>query len=268
MARKNQQMINMAKHVTAEIEGRVLALRGLNYSHSCIVQQLKSENIIISARTVSNIINKIGRRRENKDFQLKRARTVRSKSTIEKVQELINQTNAPSQTNMANAVGCSRRSVQRMITEDLGLRRKRKTEVHKLNERQIQCRKTNSRKLTRNQIRESNFENLVTLDEAWIYSSHCESNKFYYAPRGQATAQAFVKDKCPQNLPKLMVVGIITGRGVIPLKFVPPKIKINGQFYVDKILKPMVKKWLPKLYPEGLCKVFVHHDAATSHTCK
>jgi hypothetical protein len=49
---------------------------------------------------------------------------------------------------------------------------------------------------------------------------------------------------------------------------VPPKIKINGQTYVDNVLKPLFEKFLPEKYPNEMSKVVLHHDKASSHTCK
>ena len=49
---------------------------------------------------------------------------------------------------------------------------------------------------------------------------------------------------------------------------VPKKVKVNADYYIDKVLKPLLEVNLPKLYPGELHKVTVHHDAATSHTAK
>lgn len=65
-----------------------------------------------------------------------------------------------------------------------------------------------------------------------------------------------------------MVVAIITGLGTIPLIKVPNKVKINTQYYIDFVLKSLCEEYLHKLYPWELQKVFIHHDAATSHTSK
>jgi len=62
-----------------------------------------------------------------------------------------------------------------------------------------------------------------------------------------------------------MVVGII-GRGTVPLLRVPASVKINAKYYVDYVLKPLFTVHLPRLYPNEMDKVFLHHDKATSHT--
>lgn len=72
---------------------------------------------------------------------------------------------------------------------------------------------------------------------------------------------------------KCMVVGSFCGRGVLPLIKVPEKLKINGRYYIDFVLKPQSHlKPLgnpdSKLYGSETSKVVVHHDAASSHTEK
>ena len=61
-------------------------------------------------------------------------------------------------------------------------------------------------------------------------------------------------------------VGILTGKGTIPLIRLPSEVKINAQFYVDYVLKPLFTEHLPKLYRNEMDKVFFHHDKASSHT--
>ena len=63
-----------------------------------------------------------------------------------------------------------------------------------------------------------------------------------------------------------MVVGIITGRGTVPLFRVPSNVKINAQYYVNYVLKPLFTVHLPRLYPNEMDKVYFHHDKASSHT--
>ncbi|UYV69514.1 hypothetical protein LAZ67_6003865 [Cordylochernes scorpioides] len=62
-----------------------------------------------------------------------------------------------------------------------------------------------------------------------------------------------------------MVVGVMTGRGVLPLIKVPSKVKVNSEFYIECVLKPVIEQ-LKDLYPGEMDKVFLHHDKASSHT--
>ena len=63
-----------------------------------------------------------------------------------------------------------------------------------------------------------------------------------------------------------MVVGEMTGRGVLPLLKLPPNVKINAQNHINFVLQPYFKKYLPKLYPNHMHKIFFPYDKASSHT--
>jgi histone-lysine N-methyltransferase SETMAR len=107
------------------------------------------------------------------------------------------------------------------------------------------------------------------LDEAWMYVTNCNGkNAICYVRRGQKTPEDWVK-QCSESFPKgFMVVGATSGRGVLPLIKVPPKAKINAEYYIDYVLKPIIEEHLPRLYPQDMDKVFLHHDKASSHTAR
>jgi hypothetical protein len=58
----------------------------------------------------------------------------------------------------------------------------------------------------------------------------------------------------------------VSSRGVTGLYFVPQTIKVDHLFFVNKILKSIVEKDIPRLYPGEERKVILHFDSATSHT--
>jgi len=60
----------------------------------------------------------------------------------------------------------------------------------------------------------------------------------------------------------------MTGRGVIPLNKFPGNVKINSDYYIDEVLKPLLEEKVAELCPGETDKVFVHHDAASSHTSR
>src|SRR5277367_3844563 len=65
---------------------------------------------------------------------------------------------------------------------------------------------------------------------------------------------------------KVMVVWEMTVRGVLSLIRVPPKVKVNADYYIEHVLKPLLESEVSKFYGDEACKVFVHHDAAPAHT--
>lgn len=78
----------------------------------------------------------------------------------------------------------------------------------------------------------------------------------------------YVCEKSEKFADKIMVVGAMSGRGTLPLIRVPHNVKINAKYYIEKVLKPLLEIEVPKLYGEDTSKVFVHHDAASSHTAR
>lgn len=63
---------------------------------------------------------------------------------------------------------------------------------------------------------------------------------------------------------RMMVVGAMNGRGVLPLIHVGSNAKINSKYYVDNVLQKFLEVEIPKFYPGELDKVYIHHDAVTS----
>ncbi len=90
--------------------------------------------------------------------------------------------------------------------------------------------------------------------------------KICYVKKGESIPENWVYEKAENFSKGFMIVGAITGRGVLPLIRVPPKAKINSEYYIKYVLKRLLEKELQKLCPGELNKVFVHHDKASSHT--
>ncbi|CAG7700260.1 unnamed protein product [Allacma fusca] len=66
----------------------------------------------------------------------------------------------------------------------------------------------------------------------------------------------------------MMVAGALSGVGVLLLIRVPPKVKVNAQYYMDQVLRPLLEDGIAQLYGEDSAKVFVHHNAARSDTAR
>ena len=45
-----------------------------------------------------------------------------------------------------------------------------------------------------------------------------------------------------------MIIGVQTGHGRLPLLRVPSQVKINAEYYVNYVLKPLFTEHLPRLY--------------------
>jgi hypothetical protein len=221
---------------------------------------------------VSSIVKGKGKRREARangvEFKTKRFRPIRTKKLIKKVGLAIKTENPPSQTVLANKYNTSLSLINKVIHEDLKLKTRIKSTLQKLTPKHKENRRINSRKLRDNQLKKRNMEFVVTIDEAWLFLNETNKKKICNVEKGKNIPESWTCEKVETFSPKLMVVGIITGRGTVPLIQVPPKVKINSQYYIDNVLKPLVEIYLPNLYPNELDKVFVHHDAAPSHTSR
>jgi hypothetical protein len=174
--------------------------------------------------------------------------------------------NPPTQNLLAKRLGISQPYINRAIKR-IEMAKRIKTRVHKIGPQHIQNRKTNSRKLYENGLAGHQSEYAVTLDEAMIYMSNINGKrKICYVKKGESIPENWVYGKAENFSKGFMIVGAITGRGDLPLIRVPRKAKVNSDFYIKYVLKHLLEKELPKLYPEELNKVFVHHEKASSHT--
>lgn len=260
----------MPKKIPLEWEGRVLALSSLMYSSRQIRKILLKEKIDLSQTAIVNIVNCVGNRRTARSQGMKSSikRQPLKQSTrvaLKKIDLLTRKKNPPSQRQMAKLVQVPRSTVQQIIKR-LGKRVAFKTTVHSLNPKQIANRKTNSKKIYEKYLAGQKSEFVVSLDEAMFYVQNCNGKRrVCYVKRGEKIPENWVVQK-GNFLKKHMVVGAISGRGVIDLFQVPKKVKVNADWYISKVLKPLVNTHLPRIYGDDLHKVVIHHDKASSHT--
>lgn len=263
----------MPKKVGRETEAAVKQLFKAGMSSRKIQKHLEKSGVHINQSTIIRIINDNGKRREAKALGLSSPKKyqplkVRNSALRRKIDLMTKQENPPSQRQMARRLNVSARTVRRIIHEDLKKKTTRKRQVHSLQPRHIQNRKTNSRKLYERHLAGHRSQYAVTLDEALFWVQDCNGTRKICYTTSREEVEKFVCPKKERFGDKMMVVGAVSGRGVLPLKRVPPKVKINSKYYVNDVLKPLLEKEVPKLYPGECDKVFVHHDAASSHTAK
>ena len=105
------------------------------------------------------------------------------------------------------------------------------------------------------------------MDEALVYLEDSNSeSRICYIKQGKQVGDDWVLETDKSFKSGFMVVGILTGMGTAPLIRVSSSTKINLQYYVDYVLRPLFTEHLPRLYGQDINKVFFHHDKATSHT--
>ncbi|UYV71919.1 K02A2.6-like [Cordylochernes scorpioides] len=257
---------SQAKHSTTPL----VRLSKEGNSYSVIVKKLKAEGLDVGKATICRVVNGIGKKREaesnGQKFQVDRPRPVRTPATVSKVKRLATTENPPSQRQLSRMCGTSLKTINNIIHKDLELDTRQKGKVHKLTPFHMKNRATNARKLYEEHLAGSRSEYTATLDEAWMYVTYCNGiRKICYIKRGNQVPDNWVH-QCSETFPKgFMVVGVMTGRGVLPLIKVPSKVKVNSEFYIECVLKPVIEQ-LKDLYPGEMDKVFLHHDKASSHT--
>ncbi|UYV76121.1 hypothetical protein LAZ67_13002655 [Cordylochernes scorpioides] len=258
------------ERLTFQVEQTIRTLSKEGNSYSVIVKKLKAEGLDVGKATICRVVNGIGKKREaesnGQKFQIDRPRPVRTPATVSKVKRLATTENPPSQRQLSRMCGTSLKTINNIIHKDLELDTRRKGKVHKLTPFHMKNRATNARKLYEEHLAGSRSEYTATLDEAWMYVTYCNGiRKICYIKRGNQVPDNWVH-QCSETFPKgFMVVGVMTGRGVLPLIKVPSKVKVNSEFYIECVLKPVIEQ-LKDLYPGEMDKVFLHHDKASSHT--
>ena len=71
-----------------------------------------------------------------------------------------------------------------------------------------------------------------------------------------------------KNPRKVTFIGGVCVRGTTAIRFVPPNVKINAEYFVNHVLEPMVREDISKLYPGEEHKVWLHFDSAPKHVAR
>ena len=264
----------MPKILSVEVEVLTKSFSEGGRSIRWILNHLKGKGHQVSYGGIWRIINGEGEKRQAKAKGLdspkkKQPYRKRTPAVIRAIRRMTSRENPPSQRQMARTTGVTQHTVRNVIKQNLSKEKRKKSTVHALKPHHIENRKCNARKLYQNRLAGSRYEYVVTIDEALFRVDYCKGQrKICYVQQGEDVPQRWVCEQSERFGDQLMIIGAISGRGVLPLMKVPPNVKINADRYVEDVLKPLVQREIPKLYPGEEEKVFIHHDAASSHTAK
>lgn len=260
----------MPKLYDPEIEGRIQQLLDERFSYRRIREKLLESGIRVSLHYIQNVKKGEGERRKAKrggcHFVQKRKRTTRTPEMIKRVVRAFSVENPPYQRDFCAKKGISGRSLRRMLHEDSDFQTRKKIKTFRLSDANKMSREENGGKLLKLLKKKSEF--LVTLDEAnFRFIPGFGKNKVCYVKRGHQIPSEWVND-INENFPKsVMLVAAVCGRGTLFLKKVPKGTKINSENFCRSVMQPLVKVHLPKFYTKSeMKKIFVHFDAASSHT--
>lgn len=196
-----------------------------------------------------------------------RPRSARTKRMRECVRARVTRNPAQSQRKLSSKLGTSRSNIQRILREDLRLKPYKKRLVHGLTD--VQKEKRNERSKTLIEVYAGkNLENIIFSDEKLftVAEAHNPQNNRVYAcsfediSEQDRTVTRFASEK------KIMVWAGISKKGKLPLIFVEPGVKINAEYYLESILKSVLKPHADILHEEG--DWIFQQDSAPSHTAK
>jgi len=195
-----------------------------------------------------------------------RPSTSRNNENVQKIREIVREDRRRTIENISLMSGVSWSSVQRILTEDLGMTRvaakfmpRILTEDHK-EQRVEACRQM------KNQIElDPNFlSKIITGDESWCYGYDPETKqqssqwKTPQSPRPKKARQV------KSNI-KTMLICFFDIRGVVHTEFVPQGHTVNQELYLGVLrrLRNSIRQKRPELWQSG--DWFFHHDNAPAH---
>ena len=110
---------------------------------------------------------------------------------------------------------------------------------------------------------------ILTFDETYITLDDTSGETDFYYDGNCLEIPDDWKKKPRKSWPrKVMVVIGICWRGKTKAYIVPEKAKVNADYFIKHILKPIVEKDIPRLYGELSGKVKIHMDSAPGHVSK
>jgi hypothetical protein len=254
------------------VKGYVYGLSKANYSYSQIIKCLKEEKIEIHKSSLTHILKSIKIKNHfdmpaEKILHKETNNKIRTPLVLKQVQKMVKNENPPTQKIIANKIGTSAATINKIINKDLQLRKVKKSKVHRLTEYHIQRRFTNCRFFYENYLSGDKWKYVITVDEAWVYLKNCDKKRsICYVPRGKIESQKCFKEKSESFSKGFMVFGGICYNGKLKLRKIDSNAKVNSDYYQNNILSPLFREELENLYGNDVSKVVFHHDKASSHT--
>jgi hypothetical protein len=251
---------------------RAAILMGHQNGLSCqkIKEQLSGMGMTASKSTVNRVIVEYQLQQQGVVKPAKRlgtqcTRSIRSPATIKKVKNLVHRADPFTTTQIQRQLGLSRGTLWRIIHRDLAAESRKKRKTHMLSDRQVAQRVEKVPRLLKH-LRGGKWRFIVSIDEAWCYMTNVNGRRrMFYKFRGEASPQSWLK-YCRQKHPLgLMFVAGISALGTTAIRFVPPRTKVNSDFYVKRVLQPLFEKDIPRLYGKDAKSVALHHDSAPAH---
>lgn len=248
-----------------EVYGQIDYFLSIGWSFTVIQEHLKANKVYISRGQLSKIKN---RSKENVQpcVQANKPGPKPSLDTrqINRLRQMASKVNPPVLKEMAKKLESTVRITQYALKKDLGAKLVKKPKGHFLTDEKKEKRRVRAWKFYR-ELKCDQWSKVVTSDESWFYlSSKTQKTDSQYLFPNQTRADLEIRTHQAYQK-RVMVWAAISARGPIGPIFVDPGAKINKDYYIDKILKPMIKDFR-KLYPDG--DGIFHQDSAPSHAAE
>ncbi|OQV24202.1 putative Adhesion G protein-coupled receptor L4 [Hypsibius exemplaris] len=235
----------------------ILTLHTLKYSATEIVNALSLRNIAVSKSGVNkvtreNAAEEAGRPKPPSKATNSGKAKVRTAALVKKVKKATTGPNPQTQSQIALELGVSQATIQRVISEELEGKVRKKYRVHGLSDAMIQQRLARGPRFL-NWISGRKWENVLTIDEAWVYLTNCKGRrKIYYEFRGERTEESWTKFWKESHPKGVMFVAGVCNRGKTKIRFIEPGAKINSKYYIEKVLTPMFRDDVPAASLDGI----------------
>jgi inhibitor of nuclear factor kappa-B kinase subunit alpha len=224
---------------------------------------------LLSRATIYRILHKVKVNSSLQPaFSTGRRRSSRTAKVVEAVRSRMRRNPLRNLTKTAASMGLSRRTLSRVIHDDLHLRGYKTRPREALNARQMLMRVEKSKKLQRlvgpRNLAKVLFtdEKIFTLDE----SGNHPQVKFYTKQGHSNTRTPVPSQNKSSHSPGVMVRGGVSKLGRSPLVFVEPGVKVNAAYYQESILSKL-KDWCDAS-DGGTSRIILQQDWAPAHRAK
>lgn len=112
--------------------------------------------------------------------------------------------------------------------------------------------------ILRNEKR-THFSNVITGDESWFLFEYCQSSQWVLSKE-----DLIEKTRKTNMEKKIMLTIFFNGSGPVVVNFLPPKLKFNGQYFID-ILEEIKMNVYPNGRAQRNVRKILHFDNCPSH---
>ena len=199
-----------------------------------------------------------------------RHRPVRTPELVESVRQTVAEDPSTGISSLARDSEISRRTMQRVVHEDLGMKSYRMDQRQFLSNTARERRKNRSAAIL-NRLKGSDAGKIIVFsDEKWwtVEKVHNRQNDRYLSPAGDAatTPEEYCIVAKKQRALGVMFLGLVASNGLVsPPVWVPEGVKINSKGYIE-IMKNNVIPWLRANFSPG--SFVLQQDNAPGHAAR